>query len=161
MVCFLGAMYEGEDQAMTWAAALAARRTDESTFTSASPSMTLTPLTLQVVSSTTRPRSAMTSRTLTVAWTVSAGAHRGQKLQVLIKVNSARAGQTVGDSRRNHAGRQKAVGDAPLNAVVAAYSSLIWMALQSPDTPANNTMSASVMVLENVALMPTLRSSMS
>src|SRR5450830_426175 len=49
----------------------------------------------------------------------------------------------------------------PLNAVVAANSSLMWMALMSPDTPANITMSASVMVLEKVAFIPTRRSSMS
>ena len=42
----------------------------------------------------------------------------------------------------------------PPNAVVAANSSLVCTALLSPDTPANKTMSASVIVLEKLAVIP-------
>src|SRR4029077_5090146 len=46
----------------------------------------------------------------------------------------------------------------PLKMVPAANSSLMWMALLSPDTAANRTMSAFVMVLSNGADLPTRRS---
>src|SRR5205823_478746 len=49
----------------------------------------------------------------------------------------------------------------PLNPVLAANSSLMCTALLSPDTPANRTMSASVMVLAKVADIPIARSSIS
>jgi hypothetical protein len=45
-----------------------------------------------------------------------------------------------------------------LKMVPAANSSLMWMALLSPDTAANRTMSASVTVLAHVAHIPTRRS---
>jgi len=49
----------------------------------------------------------------------------------------------------------------PPKGVVRANSSFRCTALLSPETPANNTMSASVMVRENVALKPGRRSSTS
>ena len=125
-------------------AAASTRLAHEVVITSARPSITTALPTRHSVSSVTRRRATSTALTQTLACTVWPGRTRARQLSCGLRQTVAGLDNRLANAAEITLAVKKPCAMQPPKRVVAANSSLTCRALLSPETPANDTTSASV-----------------